>query len=209
MIICNRDDFEEMKSKIKDGVLADSLFFDTDIYEDLSDVLVTGFVYINSKISNVNYILSKIEGSFTIEPEISFAELEHDIYFDNIKVDNLLTTKGMSHLHLIYEIIPELKPIAVASVRFYLSDNFDDDTIEYLPLSVINATRVNEKILIPSSETVLKLRKLLPESALSEYLKSENFNPITDIFATDIGLEEHYAYVYAANNINDALLETI
>ena len=115
----------------------------------------------------------------------------------------------MSHLHLIYEIIPELKPIAVASVRFYLSDNFDDDTIEYLPLSVINATRVNEKILIPSSETVLKLRKLLPESALSEYLKSENFNPITDIFPTDIGLEEHYAYVHAANNINDALLETI
>ena len=125
MLICNRDDFEEMKSKIKDGVLADSLFFDTDIYEDLSDVLVTGFVYINSKISNVNYIPSKIEGSLTIEPEISFAELEHDIYFDNIKVDNLLTTKGMSHLHLIYEIIPELKPIAVASVRFYLSDNFE------------------------------------------------------------------------------------
>lgn len=212
MFVFNDSEFAELRTKVKDGVLDESLYIMTDLDEDISDIHVKGDVDIEGEIADVNFIPTKIEQALTIDQDISFAELNHDIYFGAIEVKGLLTTKGMGRLHLISEAFPELANNDPVKIKFYLCDSFNDDHIEYLPLSVINKNRLSENIFYMSDDAMLNFQKLVPRTARAEglYKLNEDGYPMELARALiETGYGENYAYVYAANHLNEAVLDMI
>lgn len=207
MFIHNEQDFETLKANIKDGLYDGSLFICTELVVDISNIHVRHNVVIECPIKNVNFIPTRVDGKLEIKKEISFAELKHIIYCGGIEVNSLLTTKGLNCIHLTNEISDDEGPFIV---RFKLSDKYNDDTLEYLPMSVINAERVYDKIFYGTTKSFERMKQFLPKDLLDEAFEICR-NQSTILYLNDMnnGFCENYAYINSASDPVETFMETL
>lgn len=207
MFIHNEQDFAELRANVKDGLYDGSLFICTELTVDISDIHVRHNVVLESVVKNVNFIPTRIDGELEVKKEISFASLKHIIYCGGIDISSLLTTKGLSCIHLTNEISDDEGPFIV---RLRLSDKYNDDTLEYLPASVINADRIYDKIFYGNYKSFERMKQFLPKKLLDEAIDVCR-DQSTIIYLNDMesGFCENYAYINSVNDPVETLMETL
>lgn len=206
-------DFKKMKSKIsKDKSIKEDLDFYIDIPENISNVTVHGSITFHTKVSNVNYIPWDIRDSLTFEKGVSFEKLNHKIFAHSIFVngDGLTTTKGLKFVNL-HE-YRDFNPVTSGQkIKLFLSDNYKDNEIEFLPAKTIEkmmsfeGTRNSTRIFLGTRNSFIKFSKCLSESVIQDYIRDCKEKDI------ECTLEDviNYAYFHAYNNIGESVLDWI
>lgn len=206
MEIRSKKDFKEFKQSIKNGTFTGLVKFYIDIPEDISDIFIDGSVEICIANVNVNFIPKRIDLSLEFSyGNTSLKDLEHDIYCHSFYVrgNGLVSTKGLQHIHT-YRYDDFNRLTSSQTICIFISENFQDESVEFLPYEDLEMMKSFEGTLNPSTifygnEKSLKaFGKNLSQRVIEESLETD-----------DLKTAVNKAYMFAYDHIGENVLDTI